>query len=110
MFSMPVHRYSRPRAKTPDPNTRALPRTLAAAASAVVLLAGAGLPAQAAPDSQAAPHRQGLQSLRAPVSDENFYFVMADRFSNGSTANDTGGGGPRPPAAGFAPPRKGFHK
>ena len=30
-------------------------------------------------------------SLRAPVTDENFYFVMADRFENGDTANDTGG-------------------
>ena len=25
-------------------------------------------------------------SLRAPVTDENFYFVMADRFDNGDTA------------------------
>jgi alpha-amylase len=30
-------------------------------------------------------------SLRAPVTDENFCFVMADRFENGSTENDTGG-------------------
>ena len=30
-------------------------------------------------------------ALRAPVTDENFYFVMADRFENGNTANDTGG-------------------
>jgi glycosidase len=30
-------------------------------------------------------------SLRAPVTDENFYFVMADRFANGTTANDDGG-------------------
>ena len=38
----------------------------------------------------------GKHSLRAPVTDETFYFVMADRFENGSTANDTGGiqGGP----------------
>ena len=33
----------------------------------------------------------GKHSLRAPVTDETFYFVMADRFANGSTANDTGG-------------------
>ncbi len=30
-------------------------------------------------------------SLRAPVTDENFYFVMADRFANGTTGNDHGG-------------------
>ena len=30
-------------------------------------------------------------SLRAPVTGESFYFVMADRFENGSTANDEGG-------------------
>jgi hypothetical protein len=38
----------------------------------------------------------GKHSLRSPVTDETFYFVMADRFENGSTANDTGGiqGGP----------------
>ena len=31
-------------------------------------------------------HDDGLHSLRAPVTDESFYFVMADRFENGSTA------------------------
>jgi hypothetical protein len=30
-------------------------------------------------------------SLREPVTDQNFYFVMADRFDNGDTANDNGG-------------------
>ena len=39
------------------------------------------------------PPRTGRprHSLRAPVTGENFYFVMADRFENGSTANDHGG-------------------
>ena len=46
---------------------------------AVCLLA---VPAQGA----VSPH-----SLRKPVTDENFYFVMADRFANGDTANDHGG-------------------
>ena len=31
------------------------------------------------------------QSLRAPLSRESFYFVMADRFENGDTGNDRGG-------------------
>ncbi|PZF83416.1 pullulanase-type alpha-1,6-glucosidase [Jiangella anatolica] len=30
-------------------------------------------------------------SLRAGLTDERFYFVMADRFDNGDPANDTGG-------------------
>ena len=46
---------------------------------AVCLLA---VPAQGA----VSPH-----SLRKPVTDENFYFVMADRFQNGDAANDKGG-------------------
>jgi alpha-amylase len=29
-------------------------------------------------------------SLRSAVTDQNFYFVMADRFENGTTANDNG--------------------
>ena len=35
-------------------------------------------------------------SLRSSLTRERFYFVMADRFANGSTANDLGGltGGP----------------
>ena len=33
----------------------------------------------------------GLHSLRPPVTGENFYFVMADRFENGDAANDNGG-------------------
>jgi alpha-amylase len=49
-------------------------------------------------------------SLREPVTDESFYFVMADRFANGSTANDTGGiqGGPND--HGFDPKNKGFYQ
>ncbi|WP_439938407.1 pullulanase-type alpha-1,6-glucosidase [Nocardia sp. N13] len=30
-------------------------------------------------------------SLRGPLTKENFYFVMADRFANGDTGNDAGG-------------------
>ena len=30
-------------------------------------------------------------SLRAGLTKERFYFLMADRFANGSTANDAGG-------------------
>jgi glycosidase len=48
-------------------------------------------------------------SLRGPVTDENFYFVMADRFANGDTGNDTGGLGTDPLVSGFDPTKKGFY-
>ena len=43
-----------------------------------------------------APTLAAKHSLRAPVTGENFYFVMADRFENGDTANDHGGLARRP--------------
>jgi alpha-amylase len=39
----------------------------------------------------AAARDRAQHSLRAPVTGESFYFVMADRFENGSPANDLGG-------------------
>ncbi|HET6549701.1 MAG TPA: alpha-amylase family glycosyl hydrolase, partial [Solirubrobacter sp.] len=50
-------------------------------------------------------------SLRAPVTDQNFYFVMADRFDNGDPANDNGD---LPPGkgegqSGFDPTGKGWY-
>jgi glycosidase len=54
-------------------------------------------------------------SLRAPVTGESFYFVMADRFENGRTDNDTGGIVPVDPNLpdydehGFAPERRGYY-
>ena len=51
----------------------------------------------------------GKHSLRKAVTDENFYFVMADRFENGSTANDTGGIPGDRLANGFDPTNKGFY-
>ena len=54
---------------------------------------------------------QAHHSLREAVTDQNFYFVMADRFQNGSTANDQGG---LPPGksegqSGFDPTGKGWY-
>jgi alpha-amylase len=56
-------------------------------------------------------HGQAQHSLRQPVTDQNFYFVMADRFWNGTTANDHGG---LPPGnnegeSGFDPTGKGWY-
>ena len=38
-----------------------------------------------------ADRRLAGTSLRTPLTRENFYFVMADRFANGDPSNDTGG-------------------
>jgi alpha-amylase len=71
-----------------------------------VLAAAMAGPALAADHGGQAHH-----SLRAAVTDQNFYFVMADRFANGSTANDNGG---LPPGksegqSGFDPTGKGWY-
>ncbi|WP_374200360.1 alpha-amylase family glycosyl hydrolase [Arthrobacter sp. M4] len=76
--------------------------------------AGSIVPALAAPGNPNGQQQppgggQALHSLRSGVTNENFYFVMADRFSNGSTANDDGGLGPDPMVSGFDPTRKGFY-
>ena len=72
------------------------------AALGVALLVLAVAPAAEARDG-------GGHSLRAPVTGENFYFVMADRFENGSSANDDGGLGSDPQVSGFDPTHKGYY-
>ncbi|MGV0110066.1 alpha-amylase family glycosyl hydrolase [Arthrobacter sp. CP30] len=67
------------------------------------------LPAAAAPKEPGNPPVTAQHSLRTAVTDENFYFVMADRFQNGSTANDDGGLGADPSVSGFDPTRKGYY-
>ena len=57
----------------------------------------------------AAADRDARHSLRAPVTGESFYFVMADRFENGTTANDDGGLGSDRLVSGFDPTHKGFY-
>src|SRR3954470_4266589 len=52
---------------------------------------------------------EAQHSLRSPVTDENFYFIMADRFDNGSTANDLGGLPADRLVSGFDPTAKGFY-
>ena len=53
----------------------------------------------------------GHHSLRQAVTDQNFYFVMADRFQNGNTANDNGGlpPGTKEGQSGFDPTGKGWY-
>jgi alpha-amylase len=69
-----------------------------------VLAVGLGVVPAGAERGAAARH-----SLRGPVTDENFYFVMADRFENGDTGNDLGGLPNDPLVSGFDPTRKGFY-
>ncbi|MFP3463176.1 alpha-amylase family glycosyl hydrolase [Arthrobacter globiformis] len=131
MFTVP-RLHSPRRTSGPIKPTRAA----LAATGALVLLASSALPAQAATDaspthaptqaaganensvspSDAKPGTKpdtkpgtGTHSLRTPVTGENFYFVMADRFSNGDAGNDQGGLGPDPMVSGFDPARKGFY-
>jgi glycosidase len=98
------------------PARPARPLIIAAAGvlAAALAASAAVLPAHASPDptgqdSKSRQSSSALHSLRAPVTDENFYFVMADRFSNGSTANDDGGLGADPMVSGFDPTNKGFY-
>ena len=85
------------------PSASAQPPDAASSGSA------AARPIAAAPPSSGSAGLQARHSLRAPVTDENFYFVMADRFANGDTDNDTG----RDPGGrlehGFDPTNKGFY-
>ena len=84
-------------------------RRVAIALLAAVLTAAAA----SAPVAGAAPKGGpfiGQHSLRAPVTDETFYFVMADRFANGSTANDTGGISGDRLQHGFDPTHRGFYQ
>ncbi|WP_369797937.1 pullulanase-type alpha-1,6-glucosidase [Cryobacterium sp. MLB-32] len=47
--------------------------------------------------------------VRQAGSDEQFYFVMTDRFADGNTANNTAGLGTDPLKSGFDPRNEGFY-
>ena len=78
-----------------------MPHTRAIVISVLCLLAALPAVAQAA--------TQARHSLREPVSDEHFYFVMADRFENGDTGNDLGGLRADREVSGFDPTHKGYY-
>ena len=65
-------------------------------------------PANPAPGLQPTDAALAQGSLRRDLTREQFYFVMADRFENGSTANDTGGFGGGKLQNGFDPTDKAF--
>ncbi len=64
--------------------------------------------AAAAPSSSAGPKAAG-HSLRSGLTDQNFYFVMGDRFANGDTGNDEGGLSGDRNTTGFDPTSKAFY-
>src|SRR5215218_9162020 len=75
---------------------------VAAVLIVTALAACAGAAPAAGRDRAHAQH-----SLRSPVTDESFYFVMPDRFENGDKTNDLGG---LPPAeSGFKPAERAFY-
>ncbi|RKR86266.1 glycosidase [Micromonospora pisi] len=84
-------------------------RSTAALLSVMLAVALPAAPASAEPKGSGHDDAKALHSLRAPVTDENFYFVMADRFANGDPGNDRGGLGDDPLVSGFDPTRTGFY-
>ena len=82
--------------------------------SLILIAAGLAVAAAIAPvgTAGAAPSGPfvGKHSLRAPVTDETFYFVMADRFENGDTDNDRGGISGDRLQHGFDPTSRGFYQ
>lgn len=54
-------------------------------------------------------HETARHSLRAPLTRDSFYFVMVDRFANGSSDNDRGGLDGDRLVTGFDPAHKGFY-
>jgi pullulanase-type alpha-1,6-glucosidase len=66
------------------------------------------LPDLAGPGVTATDRALAGRSLRDDLTRERFYFVMTDRFANGSAANDLGGY-PDAATAGFDPAHKGYY-
>ena len=79
-------------------------RALAALLTLVIVALSGGTAAAKGKD------HGGGHSLRAPLTGENFYFVMADRFENGRTDNDKGGiDSADPTVTGLDPTHKGMY-
>ncbi|WSQ71129.1 pullulanase-type alpha-1,6-glucosidase [Streptomyces xinghaiensis] len=89
-------------------------RTAAAAVTAALFAAvlPAAQPASAAPPPPKPPSDRSLaaQPARHDQSREQFYFVLPDRFANGSRANDRGGLSGGRLDTGFDPSDKGFYQ
>ena len=96
-------------------------RSLLAAPLAAVLVLGVSAPVVAQGRSHGHGHTHGhhghghhdgsyaRHAPRPGLTDQDFYFVMGDRFANGDTGNDTGGLGDDRLVSGFDPTSKGFY-
>ena len=88
-------------------------RILLAAPLAAVLVLGVSTPVAAAGNhGNQGHHGDGGYARHAPrpgVTDQDFYFVMGDRFANGDPANDQGGLTGDRLVTGFDPTGKGFY-
>ncbi|MEU7024456.1 pullulanase-type alpha-1,6-glucosidase [Streptomyces sp. NPDC046203] len=87
-------------------------RTAVALAAALCAALVPALPATAAPRPPAPPTDRALAATpaRHELTREQFYFVLPDRFANGSTANDQGGLTGSRTRTGFDPTDKGFYQ
>jgi alpha-amylase len=71
-----------------------------------------GLTVMAAPAAVAGPSSSGgyaRHALRPALTDQDFYFVMGDRFANGDPSNDEGGLTGDKNVTGFDPTGKGYY-
>ena len=85
-------------------------RILLAAPLAAVLVLGVSAPVAAAGNNgQSGDGGYAKHAPRPGVTDQDFYFVMGDRFANGDPANDTGGLTGDRLVTGFDPAGKGFY-
>ncbi len=84
-------------------------RRVAVLLFALVVALSAAAPALAGGRKGGSDGRLAAHSLRSPVSDQSFYFVMADRFENGDPANDLGGLPADRLVSGFDPTATGFY-
>src|SRR5829696_3660383 len=101
----------RRRARGGEEETQMSVRRCAALILALVVFTIAPATASAGGKGKGHGDPSAHRSLRQPVTDQNFYFVMADRFANGDSANDQGG---LPPGkgegqSGFDPTGKGWY-
>ncbi|MCM2579390.1 pullulanase-type alpha-1,6-glucosidase [Streptomyces sp. MTZ3.1] len=84
--------------------------TAVATALLAALVPALAAPAYAAPPPPPSDRALAAEPARHDLTREQFYFVLPDRFANGSTANDRGGLTGGRLETGFDPEDKGFYQ
>jgi len=82
---------------------------IAALAVAAAILVSAGAGAAGSPPSGASLQALSTPPSQSSLASQRIYFVMPDRFANGSTANDTGGLTGSRNVTGFDPSDPGYY-